>query len=351
MQADTVMMTQAVDEEDPVLGFTPGWINALARHVGRLSVYCLREGKCDPHENVSLHVLGEGRLRRLWRLRKGLNSDLKQMKVRGVFAHMCPKYAVVARRILGPRVPVILWYAQWASSRCLTAAHNVAQVVLTPAEDSCPIRSNKVRVVGHGIDTEKFKPVPGQPRNGVVLLSAGRMALEKRFEFLIEALAMARKEWSHGDITLRILGSPCVERDHQYLSELKRLVRERNLENAVEFRPAVPYTRVEEEYANCDVFVSTTVRHSFDKAPLEAMACGKIVLTTNQSFLPVLREYSDALIADDAHRGELARRMIQVARMQPSEREKLGLALRQTVVRDHSLERLMEKVGEIVNSL
>jgi glycosyltransferase involved in cell wall biosynthesis len=177
------------------------------------------------------------------------------------------------------------------------------------------------------------------------------MALEKRFEFLIEALAMARKEWSHGAITLRSLGSPCVERDHQYLSELKRLVRERNLENAVEFRPAVPYTRVEEEYANCDVFVSTTVRHSFDKAPLEAMACGKIVLTTNQSFLPVLREYSDALIADDAHRGELARRMIQVARMQPSEREKLGLALRQTVVRDHSLERLMEKVGEIVNSL
>lgn len=351
MRPDLVMITQAVDEEDPVLGFTPGWINALARHVGRLSVYCLRKGKCDLPENVSLHVLGEGRLRRLWRLRKGLNSDLKLMNVRAVFAHMCPKYAVAAGRILRGNVPIILWYAQWASSRWLTAAHRISHVVLTPVEESCPIRSEKVRVVGHGIDTEKFKPIAGKPRNGVVVLSAGRMAREKRYDVLIEAVATTRKEWSHGDITLRILGSPCVERDHQYLSQLQRLVREKNLENVVEFRSAVPYTRVQEEYAACDVFVSTHVRHSLDKAPLEAMACGKIVLTTNQSFLPVLREYSDALIVNDAHPGELATRIIQVARMQPSEREKLGLALRQTVVRDHSLERLMEKVAEIISGL
>lgn len=351
MQADVVMITQAVDEEDPVLGFTPGWVNALARHVGRLSVYCLRRGKCNLRENVSLHVLGEGRIRRLWRLRKGLQSDLKRSTVRAVFAHMCPKYAIVARRILGPKVPVILWYTQWARTRWLTAAHRVSDVVLTAVEESCPIRSEKVRVVGHGIDTEKFKPDSREPRNGVLLLSTGRMAREKKYDVLIEAVATIRKEWASGDITVRIVGSPCVEKDHQYLSELKQLVREKDLESVVELRPAVPYTRVHEEYAACDVFVSTHLRHSLDKAPLEAMACGKIVLTTNQSFLPVLREYSDALIADDANPGELARRIVRVARMQLSERERLGFALRQTVVREHSLDRLMEKVAAIIDSL
>lgn len=351
MQVDAVMITQAVDEEDPVLGFTPGWVNALARHVGRLSVYCLRRGKCDLRENVSLQVLGEGKMRRLWRLRRGLKSDLKQRNIRAVFAHMCPKYAVVARRILGPKVPVLLWYTQWARTHWLAAAHRVSDVVLTAVEESCPIRSEKVRVVGHGIDTEKFEPVSREPRSGIVLLSAGRMAREKKYDLLIEAVSASRIEAASGDITVRIVGSPCVERDHQYLSELKRLVEKKGLERIVEFRPAVPYTRVHEEYAACDVFVSTHVRHSLDKAPLEAMACGKIVLTTNQSFLPVLREYSDGLIADDADPGELARRIVQVARMQPSERERLGLALRQTVVQEHSLDRLMKKVAAIISGL
>lgn len=351
MRPDVVMITQAIDEEDPVLGFTPGWVNALARHVGRLSAYCLRGGKCALRENVSLHVLGEGKITRLWRLRKGLKSDLRQSTVRAVFAHMCPKYAIAARRILARSIPVILWYTQWARTRWLAAAHRISDVVLTAVEESCPIRSEKVRVVGHGIDTEKFTPVSREPHHGLVLLSAGRIAREKKYDVLLEAMATVRKEWASGDITVRIVGSPCVERDHAYFSELKRLVREKDLESVVEFRPAVPYTRVHEEYAACDVFVSTHLRHSLDKAPLEAMACGKIVLTTNQSFLPVLREYSDALIVGDADPDELARRIVQVARMQLSERERLGLALRQTVVQEHSLERLIEKVAAIINSL
>lgn len=350
-QADAVMITQAVDEEDPVLGFTPGWINTLAERLRRLSVFCLRAGKHELRQNVCLRILGKGKARRLWRLRKGLKDDLRDMDVRAIFAHMCPGYAVAARRIVGKKVPITLWYAHSAKSFWLRLAHGVSQFVLTPTVESCPIRSQKVVVVGHGIDTEKFSPVLRKSDDRVVLLSAGRITSVKRYDFLIEAFARAMRLSSQHNLTLRILGSTCVSGDEAYLSELRRAVRERGLEGAVELRSAVPYTRMRDEYADCDIFVSTAIRHSIDKAPLEAMACGKVLLTSNTNFRSVLGEYADLLVANDEDPTDLAAKIVSFARMERSEKEKLGMALREIVVRDHNLKRLMEKVAKVISCL
>jgi glycosyltransferase involved in cell wall biosynthesis len=348
MQADTVMMTQAVDEEDPVLGFTPGWVNALARHVGRLSVYCLRAGKGELRENVSLHVLGEGKCRRLWRLRKGLKADLREMNVRAIFAHMCPRYAVAARRMVGRKVPIVLWYAHSAKSIWLRLAHRICKLILTPTVESCPLRSPKVRVVGHGIDTERFRPEFRKRDGRVVVLSAGRISPVKRHDFLLQAVAGAAEILSPEGLLVRILGSPSLPEDERYLDELKHAVHEKGLRQVVEFRPAVPYTAMRDQYAACDVFINTAIGHSVDKAPLEAMACGKILLTSNQNFRAVLKQHANALIADEKKPDNLAKRIVEVARMKPSERERVGRALREIVVGGHGLDRLMKKVGEII---
>lgn len=350
-ESAVVMITQAVDEGDPVLGFTPGWINSLADNVGRLSVFCLRAGKHRLRDNVSLRVLGEGKLRRLWRLRKGLRSALKEMEVRAVFAHMCPRYAVAARRIAGPDVPIVLWYAHSAKSHWLRRACTVSHVILTPTAESCPIRSEKVRAVGHGIDTEKFSPTVKTGNGGMVLLSAGRITALKRYEFLIEAVAEAGRSLPRGELALRIVGSPCLPGDERYFSPLKRAVQERGVQEVVEFRGAVPYNRIEEEYADCDAFINTTFRHSIDKAPLEAMACAKVLLTTNENFRPVLGKHADRLLADEEDPKDLAEKIVAVARMQPSEREGIGRALREIVVKNHDLGGLMKKVAETIAGL
>jgi len=119
----------------------------------------------------------------------------------------------------------------------------------------------------------------------------------------------------------------------------------------VEFRAAVSYSRIEKEYADCDVFVNTAIRHSIDKAPLEAMACGRVLLTSNRNFHPLLGRHAELLVANDEHPGDLARKIVNAARMEPSEREKLGLALREIVVRDHDLHRLMKNIAEIIAGL
>jgi glycosyltransferase involved in cell wall biosynthesis len=345
------MITQAVDEDDPVLGFTPGWVNALAEHLGRLSVLCLRAGRHTRQENVTLRVLGEGKLRRLCRLRRGLKDELKGMERGVVFAHMCPRYAVAARRIVGKHVPILLWYAHSARSFWLRRAYRVSRVVLTPTAESCPIESEKVRVVGHGIDTRKFSPASRTEDGRTVLLSAGRITRVKRYEFLIEAVAQAAKSFDRGELHLRILGSTCLAEDERYFSELKALARAKGFDQMIEFRAAVPYSRIEEEYADCDLFLNTAIRHSIDKAPLEAMACGRVLLTANRNFRQVLGEHARILVANDENPDDLARKIVQVARMTASEREKLGLALREIVVRDHGLDRLMKHVAETITEL
>lgn len=351
MRVDAVMITQAVDEEDPVLGFTPGWVNSLADNVRRLSVFCLRAGERKLRDNVSLRVLGEGRIRRLWRLRKGLKAALKEMRIGAIFAHMCPRYAVAAKRIAGPNAPIILWYAHSAKSLWLTRAHRVSHLILTPTAESCPIRSEKVRVVGHGIDTEKFSPAFKGKGNGIVLLSAGRITPVKRYDFLIEAFAEAASSFSPGELALRILGSPSVPGDERCFRRLKEQVRERGLQRVVQFRAAVAYSRMEKEYADCEVFVNTSIRHSIDKAALEAMSCGKVLVTCNRNFRPVLGKHAELLVAEDERPGELARKIVRVARMRRSQREEIGVALREIVVREHDLNRLMKNVAETIAGL
>jgi len=351
MRVDAVMITQAVDGEDPVLGFTPGWVNTLADNLRRLSVFCLRAGERRLRDNVSLQVLGEGKIRRLWRLRKGLERDFKQMEVRAIFAHMCPRYAVAAKRIVGESSPIILWYAHSAKSFWLTRAHKVSDLILTPTAESCPIRSEKVRVVGHGIDTQKFSPVFKERSGGIVLLSAGRITPVKRYDSLIEAFAEAATSFPPGELALRILGSPSVAGDERCFRRLKEQVRERGLQRVVQFRAAVPYSRMEKEYADCDVFVNTSIRHSIDKAALEAMSCGKVLVTSNRNFRPVLGKHAKLLVAEDERPCELARKIVHAARMPRSQRQEIGVALRELVVREHDLNRLMKNVAETIAGL
>ena len=40
-----LVVTQAMDEQDPVLGFFVRWVEELAKRAERIEVICLKEGK------------------------------------------------------------------------------------------------------------------------------------------------------------------------------------------------------------------------------------------------------------------------------------------------------------------
>ena len=103
------VVTQAVDSEDPVLGFFVRWVAELAKHFERIEVVCLKEGEHDLPKNVRVHSLGkpssakatEGTGAQLvLRFRYAVRFKLLAWRLRreydAVFVHMNQEYVLLA---------------------------------------------------------------------------------------------------------------------------------------------------------------------------------------------------------------------------------------------------------------
>jgi glycosyltransferase involved in cell wall biosynthesis len=105
--------------------------------------------------------------------------------------------------------------------------------------------------------------------------------------------------------------------------ETQQLIAKLKIENKVRFLGRVSELELITLYSMADVFVFPSFYEGFGVPPIEAMACGAPVITSNISSLPEV--VGDAALLIDPHNtGELARAMLQVL-----ENEQLRDELRQ----------------------
>jgi glycosyltransferase involved in cell wall biosynthesis len=130
-----------------------------------------------------------------------------------------------------------------------------------------------VHVVPNGVDLELIEGTPAAAET-TDLVTVGRLIDHKRFDLLIDAVALM-----HADgvpVTCRIIG------DGPERETLKRQVEELGVSHLIDFRHDVHGQ--EELYALVKagrVFVCPSAREGFGIAVLEALACGLPVVTTN----------------------------------------------------------------------
>ncbi len=346
-----VMITQTVDAADPVLGFTVGWVNALASRLERLDVICLARGEAKLEPNVRVEALPSGRFARYRRVRALLRRLRREGALDFVLAHMCPSYAVAAT--LPTRLaPTFLWYAHSSVTRMLRLAEHGCDRVFSCSAASFPLPSRTLVVVGHGIDTQHFTPSnePGDTarfRMSVV----GRIAPVKQIEGVLAALELYRAERPETPITCRIIGPTCSPADEAYLEQLRRERDDRGLENTVEFEPPVGYSDVRSVYASSDLLMNTTGRRAVDKVVFEAMACGCLVLTTGRAFTSLLGTHAARMVWPGASPETLAHALEEFVALSVERRAELGRELRQIVVAQHSLKRLMDRIVEEIRTV
>jgi glycosyltransferase involved in cell wall biosynthesis len=258
-----LITTQALDRNDPVLGFFHRWVEEFAAHCEQVTLICLREGEHQLPGNVRVFALGGGgKLSRAYRLLKGA------YKFRGnydaVFVHMNPEYIVVAGwlwRLLGKRLA--LWYTHKSVDLKLRIAAVFADVLLTASKESFRLPSPKLYVIGHGIDTDFFSPDPGVAR-GSHFLSVGRLMRSKRHDLAIEAARLENR-------ALRIAGDGPERRS------LEALARSAGVH--AEFLGGINQTQLRQEYRQAGYLIHTSETGSLDKVVLEALACGLPVRT------------------------------------------------------------------------
>ncbi len=263
-----LIVTQIVDSEDSYLGFFVRWIKEFAKHVESLEVICLKEGKYELPENVHVHSLGKEKgvsrvkyvfnfYRYIWGLRHEYDA---------VFVHMNPEYVVLGGIIwksLGKKTA--LWYMHKSVNLALRLAELLADVIFTASKESFRLKSSKVRVMGHGIDTDFFSPDPSVQR-GDWALSVGRLMKSKRHDLAIQRAVEEGR-------ALRIAGEGPERTRLEALAQ--------KLHAAVQFLGALTQVQLRDEYRTAAQFIHTSETGSLDKVVLEAIACGLPIVTND----------------------------------------------------------------------
>jgi glycosyltransferase involved in cell wall biosynthesis len=277
-----LIVTQAVDSEDPVLGFFVRWIEEIAKHTALIEVICLRKGKYHLPENVRVHSLGKERgavsrityVRRFISLAWKLRHDYDQ-----VFVHMNEEYILIAGwlwNVLGKHV--YLWRNHYAGSWRTGIAVTFCRKVFCTSEYSYTAKYAKTTLMPVGIDTTVFFPDTRIKRMPRSILYLGRMAPSKRAEILIDALAQLAKE--EIDFTADFYGSPLPE-NQMYYQGLKDKVHGLNLDGQVAFHAGIPNNKTPDIYRGHEIFVNTSPSGMLDKTIFEAAACGAMVLAAS----------------------------------------------------------------------
>lgn len=144
------------------------------------------------------------------------------------------------------------------------------------AADLCArgIPEENISIVHCGIDSQLYyhdSAVGKYERPSVVYL--GRLKKYKSVQHLIEAVALLREEIA--DIRLTVIGAG------DYLSELKKQVKQKNLQETVEFTGFVSAEEKVERLRKSHVCVCSSRKEGWGLTNIEANACGTAVIAAN----------------------------------------------------------------------
>lgn len=229
----------------------------------------------------------------------------------------------------------------------VTVCHyNVEQLALL-----CPdVPPGRVEIVRCGVDLDRFplREDPGE-REGLRLLTVGRLVEKKGFGDLVEAVALLRAEGL--DAKCEIIGSgPLAD-------SLDQQIRRLGLEDAVSLRGARLPDEVADAMATCDVFVLPCVvaasgdRDSMPVVIKEAMATGVPVVATDEVGIPEMVDDTVGRLVRPRDPRSLAAAITSVARLDPSGRRALGLAGRDRVARTLDLRSESARLKELFDRL
>ena len=332
MPRRVVFITQQVDPAHPALAATVPKVAALAALVDEVVV--LADGAVPealpPNARVrtfrSSRKAGRG-----LRFELALARELRGLRDGAVVAHMCPIYAVLAAPLVRPlRVPLVLWFTHWRTSRLLRAAERASTAIASVDERSFPLPSGKLHAIGHGIDLAEFPCAPPREGTGTSLLALGRYSTAKGLDVVLGAVALAGE-----DVVLRVHGPSLSEEERQHRMELEHLVTQLGVDGRVELGDAVPRAEVPELFARHDALVNNMRAGAPDKVVYEAGASCLPVLASNPVFDTLLdREQRFARWDPNA----LADRIRALAETSAADRAALGRRLRERVEEAHSVQ-------------
>jgi glycosyltransferase involved in cell wall biosynthesis len=192
-----------------------------------------------------------------------------------------------------------LWLATKRSNRILTVSETSKSDILRRFR----VPADKVTVIYNAIDERLSQAPPEDAFERVRIryqlrdpfaLYVGNIKPHKNLERLIDAFDRLRREPDYESLKLVIIGDEISK-----YQGLRRAVHQHKLHKHVRFFGFVPVDTLSVLYRLASVFVFPSLYEGFGLPPLEAMACGTPVVTSNVSSLPEV--VGDAAILVDPY--------------------------------------------------
>jgi len=339
-----LMITRKVDRKDASpASFTYNWVKKFGEKLEKLYVITWQESdRGDLPENIEIISLPDNKFFKIFALQFKLLKILP--KVDGVFCHQNPEYTILSAKLaIIFRKKIVSWYTHKAVNWRRRLMELFANTIMTASDKSFrnPLFPKKVLVTGHGIDTEKFGKIPrDENKNGFNIISVGRISPTKDLKLLVNALDILIKK-SFKNIKLEIIGRPVLKSDYEYEQSLGELIEKRRLSKYISCHSG-SYDTMPVEYSNADLMVNLSQTGSVDKAVLEAMACERMVLTSNEAFKGILRD--DRLMFKKKNLQDLVEKIINLMNLSQEEKNQIGKKLRDETVKNHNLDNLVMKI-------
>ena len=161
---------------------------------------------------------------------------------------------------------------------------NAVQLVIAPSAGMEKVLRQlnvdvKVEVVPNGVDLKSFNEAKphsrvelGYKENDILLVYAGRIALEKNIPFLLKSFAGIAQALPNAQLLL--LGSGI----QPYEEEIRTLISELELTQRVRMAGRIAYDKLPSHLAMCDAFVTSSVTEVHPLSVIEAMGAGLPVM-------------------------------------------------------------------------
>lgn len=190
------------------------------------------------------------------------------------------------RGLLGKRLKLLFTSASQRHHTGLTKAliARMDRVIATSAKTASYLERDAT-VIHHGIDTDTFVPHPdkaalrtelGLP-DGLLMGCFGRIRAQKGTDVFVDAMIRVLNE--HQNAAAIVMGR-AVDKDQDFLDDLKARVKTADLADRLLFLPEVPVWETPRFYQALDIYIAPQRWEGFGLTPLEAMACGAPAIAT-----------------------------------------------------------------------
>ncbi len=291
----------------------------------------------DPMSLIALNFINTKRTKVLWMLNhqlphylqkdKKINNENNAVNLNLIKKYIKKLFAIIIKSNL-KKIDLILTYDSYNNDLIKNNLTNNSLIIYAGADIEEKIIDDKII------------------KNQIQLLSIGVLFEYRRYEDIIDAINILNKEGI--DCTLKIVGE--VNFSLEYLTFLKKLIKDYNLDNKIFFCGAISNKDIDRIYRESDVFLFVNNAFTWGISVFEAMSYKlPIIVTNNIGAVDLLKNENCAFIVPP----KSPQNIVEVIKKIKNDTEKIKIMINRydKVLEKVSWSSFAKRMEDVINSV